>query len=159
MWDSIEQYTFTKYQNFKLIVSTFGNEPKTIHETNLVDLPRLNWFLPEFTSRKFGTFVVKILKIRYDFKSLNNTLETRQHLKVIFTAWWRLPSVAKPQLKSESSVLFTAIIPILFGNEVTSTTKLISSLERTTCSLLFETKIIKHILFSFWDPKGLSQSG
>ena len=39
-------------------------------------------------------------------------------------------------------LLFTAIIPIVFGNEVSSTPKLISSLERTTCSSLFEISII-----------------
>ena len=37
--------------------------------------------------------------------------------------------MAKPQLKSEKSVLFTTIIWIAFGNEVLSTTKLISSEE------------------------------
>ena len=49
---------------------------------------------------------------------------------------------AKPQLKSESLVLLSALIRIVFGNEVSSTPILISSLERTTWSLFFETSII-----------------
>ena len=67
--------------------------------------------------------------------------------------------LAKPRLKSESLGLFSAITHIAFGNELSSTPKLISSLERTTCSLFFETTITWHVLFSFWASKGRSQSG
>ena len=66
-----------------------------------------------------------------------------------------ISNVAKPQLKSEKSVLFTTIIWIAFGNEVLSTTKLISSPGRATRSLL--RKIFFRLLTSmgqkkFWVP-------
>ena len=64
-----------------------------------------------------------------------------QHFKIIFTVWWRLPKVAKPHAVEVRSHAW-------FGNEVSSTPKLISSLERATYSLFFGTNI-KRACFVF----------
>ena len=53
--------------------------------------------------------------------------------------------MAKSQLKSESLVLFSAIIRIAFENELSSTLKLISSLERITCPFF-----LKRVLFGMF---------
>ena len=71
--------------------------------------------------------------------SKRNNLSARKYLP--FYEDYRKVA-AKPQLKSESLVLLSTLIRIVFGNEVSSTPILISSLERTTWSLFFETSII-----------------
>ena len=52
----------------------------------------------------------------------------------------------KGSVKVRNSVLFASIIRMAFGNEVSSATKLISSLERTTCTL-FSKQVLFRMFF------------
>lgn len=95
-----------------------GNEQKERDTCDRFNLTGLDSYLLEFTTRNLRGFVLKILKIMLFSKQnllLNNTLGHKT---------LRVTNVAKPQLKSENPVLFSAIIRIVFENEVSSTPKL-----------------------------------
>lgn len=65
---------------------------------------------------------------------LNNTFRMNQHFKIMFTVF----VMSSPNCKAS----VRAIICMVFGDEVSSTPKLIPGLEKGTCSLFFKTRMI-----------------
>ena len=65
---------------------------------------------------------------------LNNTFMMNQHFKIMFTVF----VMSSPNCKAS----VRAIICMVFGDEISSTPKLIPGLEKGTCSLFFKTRMI-----------------
>ena len=77
-----------------------------VYETHEEELISLDHCLFDFTAGKLRSFMLKILKVlRFDTNHLlNNTFWTSHYSHMIFTGPWNLHNVARPYLKSESSV-------------------------------------------------------
>ena len=76
------------------------------YETHEEELISVDHCLFDFTAGKLRSFMLKILKVlRFDTNHLlNNTFWTSHYSHMIFTGPWNLHNVARPHLKSESSV-------------------------------------------------------